>query len=164
MTFLTLTTEIGTWLQQNLSGTNPVWTKAIIQASINEAIRDFSSLNLKDKLAEDATYSASEVTLPTDFITAFRLTKNSETVPLMDIQKLDLTGIADPFTDTDAVQYAVDLHNSNDVRVLRLFPQASNTAHTVDLWYKAQITEPSADANTVEINDWLIPLIKFRAL
>uniref|UniRef100_A0A6M3KEL9 Uncharacterized protein n=1 Tax=viral metagenome TaxID=1070528 RepID=A0A6M3KEL9_9ZZZZ len=164
MNLSTLTNEIADWLQQDLSGTNVVWTEAKIQAAIRQGMREFSSFLLRDSLSSDIEYTTSEINLPANFISAFRVSIDGTTVPIIDIQKLDLSGITDPFTSTGDVEAVIDLHNTTNVRVLRLVPQADDLTKTIDLWYKAQTGEPTNDDDLIELNDWLIPWLKFKTL
>lgn len=164
MNLSTFVTQISNWLQQDLSGTNIVWTEAKIQAAIRQAIREFSSFLLRDSLSSAIEYTASEINLPANFISAFRVSVDGVSVPIVDVQKLDLASISNPFTSSGNVQLVIDLYNSSDVRVLRLVPQSDDITKTVDLWYKAQTTEPVNDDDLIELNDWLVPWLKYKTL
>ena len=164
MNFLTLTNEIADWLQQDLSGTNVVWSKADIQSAIKQSMTEFGELKLRDVMDESVEYSASKVSLPAAYLAPLRFTFDSEEVPLIDVRKVDLIGIDGPLNAIGTAQYVGEMYDSNGDQILRIIPQTSDTSLTADLWYKARLNVPNLDDDLIELNDCFIPLIKYRAL
>lgn len=164
MELSTLRTEIATWLQQDLDGTNPVWTSDEVDDAIRRAISEFSALRLKDNQDDDVEYSSSEIELPPKYISIYRVSKAGVTLPIIDVQELALTGISDPLQTSGTDAYVVEFYNTDGTRVLRFAPKTADITDEVDLYYKAEIIMPDSDGDIIEVNDWFMPAIKFRAL